>query len=114
MVVKHGCPHRECRVSQLGPAFTGIAWSNSVKKQQAVAGSGLEAAGGAVAAAWREGNFLKAERGGRRFCGRPCGHAATVATVEVPQIQLSPETVDIPVVQQRRVLDLQQCWLWRR
>ena len=47
-------------------------------------------------------------------CGRPCDHAATVATVEVPQIQLSPLTVDIPVVQQRRVLDLQQCWLWRR
>ena len=32
----------------------------------------------------------------RRF-GRPFGHAATVATVEVPQIQLSPESVDIPV-----------------
>ena len=27
-------------------------------------------------------------------------------TVEVPQIQLSPVTADIPVVQQRRVLDL--------
>ena len=26
----------------------------------------------------------------------------------------SPESVDSPVVQQRGVLDLQQCWLWRR
>ena len=35
----------------------------------------------------------------------PCDHAATSlfsSTVEVPQIQLSPVTVDIPVVQQRR------------
>ena len=37
---------------------------------------------------------------------RPCDHAATGWTVEVPQIQLSLATVDIPVVQQRRVLDL--------
>ena len=40
----------------------------------------------------------------RRF-SRLCDHAATVATVEVPQIQLSPVIVDIPVVQQRRELD---------
>ena len=40
-----------------------------------------------------------------RRLSRPCDHAATVATVEVPQIQSSPVTVDIPVVQQRRVLD---------
>ena len=59
--------------------------------------------------------------GGRCPCCRflrlwtPCDHAAGLfsSTVVVPQM-LSPESVDIPVVQQRRAPDFQPCWLWRR
>ena len=40
----------------VGPAVTGIAWSNSVKKRQAVAGSGWEAAA-AVGGSAVEGRY---------------------------------------------------------
>ena len=58
--------HGECLLAgrwtrSLGPWWPGPRWSavahDSVKKLQAVAGSGLEAAGGAVAAAWRGRTF---------------------------------------------------------
>ena len=47
----------------------------------------------------------------------PCDHAATSifsSTVEVRQIPCIARVSGRLVVQQRRVLDFQQCWLWRR
>ena len=47
----------------------------------------------------------------------PCDHGATglfSSTVEVPQILFIARVSGHLVVQQRRVLDFQPCWLWRR
>ena len=56
IVLLWAVPNVSAEFACWAPAFAGIAWSNSVKKRQAVAGSGWEAAA-AVGSSAVEGRY---------------------------------------------------------